>query len=637
MKTSQLLLGFLCLFVNTVLAQKGIDPTPEDITKAKQLREKYAKDDIAILESNDYISFDLNKKDGKVIVNHTAKENLMNINHRADIHKYEFYDSESSIQTFSLKYRNDKPAQFRVTDEFYKDKDLFYNDAKVKYIAVDFPVQGYNYKYEMEKKYDDVKYFTALYFNDEYPILKKKISFDIPNWLEVELKEFNFEGHKITKTTSQEGNITHVTYTFDGVPALYKEEETPGRSYLYPHILILAKSFSKDGVKTPLFRDYNDLYKWYRSLVLMMKDDTNVLKDKVTELTAGAKTDEEKIKNIYYWVQDNIRYIAFEDGIAGFKPDESNNVFTKRYGDCKGMANLIKQMLKLAGFDARLTWIGTKHIAYDYRTPSLAVDNHMICTLFHKGKKIYLDGTEKFNSLGDYAERIQNKEVMIEDGEKCIIEKVPGGTADANKELFKATLSIENETIVGTCNKSFYGESKTQFLNVYNSFETSKKKERLDGFLSRQNKSIQVKEVKTSDFNNRDIPLTLDYSIAISNKVSSFDDEIYIDLDFMNEYKNFELKDRKVDYEMDYKTNFNSLITLKIPDGYKVTKIPSNLVIKEPNFDINLSFENTGKEIVYKKTFLFKNGCIKANEIEKWNDFNKKLIENYNQQITLSK
>lgn len=637
MKTSQLLLGFLCFFVNATLAQKGIDPTPEDISKAKQLREKYAKDDIAILESSDYITFDLNKKEGKVIVNHNAKENLMNINYRADIHKYEFYDSESSIQTFSLKYRNDKPAQFRVTDEFYKDKDLFYNDAKVKYIAVDFPVQGYNYKYEMEKKYEDVKYFTALYFNDEYPILKKKISFEIPNWLEVELKEFNFEGCKISKTSTQENNITRVTYTFDDVPAVYKEDETPGRSYIYPHILILAKSFTKEGTKTPLFRDYADLYQWYHSLVMMMKDDTSVLKAKVTELTANAKTDEEKIKNIYYWVQDNIRYIAFEDGIAGFKPDESNHVFEKRYGDCKGMANLIKQMLKVAGFDARLTWIGTKHIAYDYKTPSLAVDNHMICTLFHKGKKIYLDGTEKFNSLGDYAERIQNKEVMIEDGEKCIIEKIPGGTADANKELFKATLNIQNETMVGTCNKNYLGESKTQFLNIYNSFESNKKKERLDGFLSRQDKNILVKDVKTSDLKNRDIPLNIDYGIVISNKVSSFDDEIFVDLDFMNEYKNFELKDRKVDYEMDYKTHFNSQITLKIPEGYKATKIPSNLNIKENNFEVNITFENTGKEIIYKKTFLFKNGCIKANEIDKWNDFNKKLIENYNQQITLSK
>jgi hypothetical protein len=31
----------------------------------------------------------------------------------------------------------------------------------------------------------------------------------------------------------------------------------------------------------------------------------------------------DKVKAIFYWVQNNIRYIAFEDGIAGFLPDKS--------------------------------------------------------------------------------------------------------------------------------------------------------------------------------------------------------------------------------------------------------------------------------------------------------------------------
>jgi hypothetical protein len=489
----------------------------------------------------------------------------------------------------------------------------------------------------MEKKYDDVKYFTSLFFNDEYPVLSKKITFEIPNWLDVELKEFNFDGFKINKTSNTEDKKTIVTYTLENVPAAFKENSMPGRSYLYPHILVIAKSFTKDGATTTLFKSNADLYNWYKSLIAMMKDDTTVMKSKVNELTANAKTDEEKIKNIYYWVQDNIRYIAFEDGIAGFKPDESNNVFEKRYGDCKGMANLIKQMLKLAGFDARLTWIGTKHIAYDYSTPSLAVDNHMICTLMYNGKKIFLDGTEKYNSFGEYAERIQNKEAMIEDGDKCIIEKIPTTTADFNKETFKTTLAIENETLKGVCNKTYQGESRAEFLNIYNGFENTKRKERLDGYLSKQNKSIAVSDVKTSDLQNRDSKLTIDYNIAIQNKISSFDDEIYVDLEFMNEYKNFELKDRKVAYEMGYKTNYVSQINLKIPDGYNVTKMPTNLSIKENDFDINLSYENTGKEIIYKKSFMFKNGLIKADAIEKWNEFNKKLKENYNQQITLSK
>lgn len=144
-------------------------------------------------------------------------------------------------------------------------------------------------------------------------------------------------------------------------------------------------------------------------------------------------------------------------------------------------------------------------------------------------------------------------------------------------------------------------------------------------------------DLKTSDLLNRDSKLTIDYNIVIQNNISSFDDEIYVDLEFMNEFKNFELKDRKVAYELSYKTNYVSQINLKIPEGYKVTKMPTNLSIKENDFDISLNFENTGKEIIYKKSFVFKNGMIKATDIEKWNESVKKIAENYNQQITLSK
>ncbi len=632
-------LYILLLFFSTiVVAQKNIDPTPEDITLAKKIRETHDKDDVAILESTENILFGLNKNESKVTVTNSVIEKLMNINHRANIRKYEFYDSESSIQTFNIKYRNDKNANNYITDEFYKDNDLFYNDARVKHTVVNFPVQGYIYNYELEKKYEDVKYFTALYFNDEFPIIKKQIIVTVPEWLNIELKEFNFDSAKVVKSQTKDSkNNTIYTYTLNDVPAMSKEEDAPGRSYLYPHILLIAKSYTLKGKEVTLFNSTADLYKWYKSLVDLMKDDTSIMKSKVTELTANAKTDEEKIKNIFYWVQDNIRYIAFEDGIAGFKPDESNHVFENRFGDCKGMANLIKQMLKLAGFDARLTWIGTKHIAYDYKTPSLAVDNHMICALFFKGKKYFLDGTEKYNSFGEYAERIQNKEVMIEDGDKFIIDKIPLGTSDSNKESFKANLTIENEKLKGTCSKNYLGESRAQLLYVYNTFKSDKKDETLENYLAKSDKNILVTNIKTSDLKNRDIKLTIDYNVEVENKVSSFDNDMYIDLEYMNEFKGFELKDRKTDYQFDFKKNYESVVTLAIPTGYKVTKLPTDLIVKENNFDISISFQKTDKEIIYKKSFIFKNGEIKASEITKWNDFIKNLISNYNQQITLSK
>lgn len=620
-------------------SQKNIDPTPNDIELAKTIREKYSKQDVAILESTEIVNFGFNKSTSNVTVDLTVKEVLMNINHRADIYKYEFYDSSSKIETFLLKYRNEKTASFPVKDEFYKDKDLFYNDARVKHVQIDFPVQGYTYNYSMNKKFEDVKYFTSLHFNDEFPVIDKKIEVIIPDWLEVELKEMNFNGHNIIKSQNKDAKNKSTTYQYHykDIPAVFNEESSPGRSYLYPHILVLAKSYDYNGKKSNLFKTTADLYGWYKSLVDQMKDDTEQLKSKVNELTTKTTSDEEKIKNIFYWVQDNIRYIAFEDGIAGFKPDDSHQVFSKRYGDCKGMANLTKQMLKIAGFDARLTWIGTKHIAYNYSIPSLVVDNHMICTVFHNGKKIYLDGTEKFSSLGNYAERIQNKEVMIENGSEFIIDKIPTSSAESNKETFRAKLVIENDKLKGTCNRTYSGESRSLFLNIYNSFESDKKAEALENFLAKQDKNNKVKEIKPSDLKNRDAKLTIDYALESSNRISEFDDEIYLNFEFMNEYKSFTFKERETDYELDYKTLYDSEITITLPEGYKVDKLPENLSQKNEDYEIEATFSLKGKELVYRKVFLFKNAIIRKNQQESWNAAHKKLFELYNSSITLSK
>lgn len=618
------------------IAQKGIDPTPEDITQAKKLREIYPKDDIVILSGDEKITFGLKNM---VTVKHIIEEKMMNINHRADIQKYEFYDSESELEDFYMKFRNDKNAGFAVKDELYKSNDLFFNDYRVKYMNVDFPVQGYTYNYELTKNYKDVKYFTTLYFHDNYPTLKKQFTITVPDWLEIDIKEFNFVGFDIKKDkkTDPKSKSTIYTYTLENVEGVAKDENAPGMSYSYPHLLIIAKSYTKDNKQNTLFNSTADLYKWYKSLVDSMDEKPSVLKEKVTELTANAKTDEEKIKNIYYWVQDNIRYIAFEDGLAGFKPDASQNVFQKRYGDCKGMANLTRQMLKEAGYDARLTWIGTKHIAYNYTIPSLVVDNHMICTLFKDGKKYFLDGTEKYNSFGEYAERIQGKEVMIEDGSKFIIEKVPVMTASANKEIYTSNFHIDNEALVGKVSGNMKGESRANFLYGYNTTRKDKKENALQYYISRGDKNFSVSNIVTSDLTDRDRTLTLEYNANLKNRVTSFDNDLYINLDYLEEFSGFDFKERKTDYEFSYKKDYESSIILEIPTGYKVSRLPESFKTSTDAYSMNVSYEQKGNTIIYKKHFTINNGTIKKADFPNWNQSITTLKKLYNDQITLTK
>jgi hypothetical protein len=504
-------------------------------------------------------------------------------------------------------------------------------------MKVDFPVQGYTYKYLMEKKIKDSKYFTSIYFSDEYPIIAKKVIVEVPKWLDLEIKEFNFEGFAIKKEITKNGETTIYTYTIENVIGNPNERFSPGPSFLYPHILFVAKSFTVKNEKKNLFSSAADLYKWYKSLVDAMKDDKSVYSAKVKELISTAKTDEEKIKNIYYWVQDNIRYIAFEDGIAGFKPDDSQNVFQKKYGDCKGMANLTKQMLKEAGFDARLCWIGTNHIAYDYSTPSLSVDNHMICALLHKGKKYFLDGTEKYNSFGEYAQRIQGKEVLIEDGDNYILDKIPIQKADSNLEKSIINYTIENETLKGKVKLDYLGESRASFLYSYNSIKNDKKEDALKWYLNSKDKNCVVSNIKTSDLLNRDQKLTLDYDVTIANHVSSFDNEIYIDLNYDKEYNTFDFKERKTDFILSYKSLDDITISLQIPEGYKVSKLPENISIITDDYSINMNYENKGNTIVYTKKFLFKNGIIKSSKFNDWKNHYATIQKNYSEQVVLTK
>ncbi len=640
MKSPYLLLGITFLLCNILSAQKNVSPTPEHVNQANSLKEIYEEDDVVILQSKETVHFGQNKSNDLVTVKHKAEEELMNISERADIQKYVFYDNTSKITTFNTRHRNSKIVHFPVNDEFYTSGSIFYTDARVKYMNIDFPVKGFKYLYHLEKEYTDSKYFTQISLIDQHPILNKSVTFIVPDWLEVDLLEFNFEGYDIEKQENynEELKATEHTFIVKNLPSVSDEENTPGPSKINPHVLVVVKSMKKDDQVVTLFSETKQLYSWYKFLVDSMDEDQTILKSKVNQLTKDAATDEEKIKNIYYWVQDNIRYIAFEDGIAGFKPDESQNVFKKRYGDCKGMANLTKEMLKIAGFDARLTWIGTKRKgSYDYSIPSLAVDNHMICTLLHNGKSYFLDSTEKYNSFGSYAERIQGRPVLIENGEEYILDKVPVADVAFNKKSTVLELHVVGETLEGTVKKVYKGESKASLLNGYNALKDHNKEEALKYYLTKGDKNCSVNSIETTDLEDRDNTITIAYNIELKNKVSAYEDDIYVDLEYIKHFKNTDVSERRHDLELPYKTNLEFTTVLHLPEGYGIQHMPESIRKETDDFIVGLSFIEKDRTITYKKEFIFKNAAITKASFAEWNAVSATLKKLYKEQIVLTK
>ncbi len=198
----------------------------------------------------------------------------------------------------------------------------------------------------------------------------------------------------------------------------------------------------------------DDLYKWYYTFVEgLNKEQSPELEAIVKKIKSESTSEIDLVKNVFYWVQTNIQYIAFEQGMRGLIPHSGNYICEKRYGDCKDMANLIVNMLQLADVKAYHTWIGTRDLPYRYtEVPTPIVDNHMIATYISPdGKYYFLDATSDYTPFGFPSSMIQGKEALIGlDAKRYEVKEVLVLEKEKNQIFDSVTVKMENNQLVGT-------------------------------------------------------------------------------------------------------------------------------------------------------------------------------------------
>lgn len=630
-------IGLQVLPLLTLLYLPFLAKSQDYVVMAQNFQAKDKNNAVAILSSEIIFEFKVDPGKKRVTVSEKKHDTYLSLRYNQSIIETEVYDDHSEILDFSgsssLKQKLNNTSRICGT---YTSEGYFYDDSKFCAHEIKLKELGEVWEINVEKKFTDAKYLTTLYFHDSYPVVSRKITFIIPQEIDIQLREYNFEDFDITKTETSKGSKKIVSYLSKDLKAKTKERFTRGPQFNFPHVLILTMSTTIGGKQVNILSSTKDLYAWYRSLTSQLKPKDDVFKPTVNKLIQGKKTDEEKIAAIYYWVQDNIRYIAFENGIAAFKPDEAHEVFEKKYGDCKGMANLTKEMLKVAGYDARLSWIGTKRIRYDYSIPSLAVDNHMICTVLTEDKRYFLDATEKYIPLGKNAERIQDRQILIENGDSYILDVIPATDKKQDLELKEIKFSINNETLEGDYKTTLNGEAKKNFLYGYHYTKSEKKQTYIKDYLSDDH--LKVSDIKIPDLEQRTGPLILKSNLSFENAANSFNNEIYLDIDPSKDFKNWELKEeRQSDLDFGEKIYKREIVELEIPAGYTVSHLPEGLNIHEREFSFIISYTNDGKKISYQKELSIDQGIIQKTIFKKWNSAVKELSEAYENQIILKK
>lgn len=559
--------------------------------------------------------------------------------YRTNLTVAEFYSDKVQINDVDIRVNGDKVRGFAPRDEYYSVDGIFFSDSRVNYFTLPLEKKGTTSTVRYQKTYLDPRYFTNIFFQEPYAIDKKTVSLVVPAWMKVEIREFNFKGFSIKASKENKGDETVYTYTLTGIPASPNESNAPGPTYTQPHILVMCKSASPDGTPLTYFNTLADQYKWYRTLLLETGNDAAVLKAKAEELTKGMTDDLQKVKAIYQWVMDNVRYIAYEDGIAGFKPDKAQEVLRKKYGDCKGMGNLMAGMLKSIKLDGRVCWLGTNHIAYDYTTPSLSVDNHVICAWIYKGKTYFLDATEKFIGFGETAERIQGRQVLIEDGEKYMLQTIPVQPETQNTALEKRILHISGNNLEGKVVQIWKGESKEWLLSQLHDIRKENQITALSRFLADGKSNYKISNLRIINFDDYNKDIQLEYDLQIKDGAVSFDKETYIDLEDRKDLGDarFELEKRKLPYEFSYKLHKVYEVELQLPPGMKQGAAIAPLKIDQPEYAFAADYKSENGKIIYRRDLRLRKTRLTIEQLQRWNKDIASLSEFYNNQLTLVK
>ena len=208
-----------------------------------------------------------------------------------------------------------------------------------------------------------------------------------PSWLNG-LRDRSWAGRREER---DEGG-RHITRLIWQNPIIVPEEPlAPALSEIVP--LVVGSSF----------KDWDAFRTWYHEAVRGFTEPDDEVRRIAAELTKGKPSREAKLKALFDFVADDIRYVNYVSG-EWWLPNRPQQLLARREGDCDDKALLLITLLRAVGIDAQEVMVQTRQTGQPsvVRAKNAAVPmfDHGIAFLPGAGGGRYLDATSPQSRLG---------------------------------------------------------------------------------------------------------------------------------------------------------------------------------------------------------------------------------------------
>ena len=283
-----------------------------------------------------------------------------------------------------------------------------YDDNRIKYFQPNssvFPLQ-LEISYELKYNSNFVLPTWIPVPNYNQQVLASSFSITFPESMGLKFKEQNLFS---PKTENNQAGL--ITWEWSEANLPVQKKDFPKKN---DHRLFLAPvQFGMQGYKGQM-EDWAGLSKWQFELNAGRDGLPDIFRQQIIELTKEANSDFEKVQLLYSYLQKNFRYVSIQLGIGGWQTTPAHEVLKSSYGDCKGLTNLMKAMLKEVGIESQETLVyagvGEEDIEVDLVSHQF---NHVILRAKVDGNPVWLECTSSTLPAGFLGDFTKNRHVLL--------------------------------------------------------------------------------------------------------------------------------------------------------------------------------------------------------------------------------
>ncbi|HTL08770.1 MAG TPA: DUF3857 domain-containing protein [Chitinophagaceae bacterium] len=614
--------------------------------RMEEVKSIFPGEDAVVLRHS--VAYELSVKNGQPNAESRERDEIMYLSSNAATYmtKYSFYQSGfHELQGYQAFTKTADGKKIKVTD-FKTDNStsggIFYDD--VKETTFDFPAlnPGAVGNLEVNQLHKDPRLLSPFYFTRGVPVMQAELTITCPKEMLVKYVLKGNDQDKIHVNIEQRRSETVYTFKANNLPGERPYADAPSRAYYAPHVVFYIEKYKNDkGELIPYLSSPNDLYRMNYSFLKGINTTLSPeLKQVVDSIVSGLSSTEEKARRIYRWVQSNIKYVAFEDGMGGFIPRDASLVCTRRFGDCKDMSSILTVMLKAAGVPAFYTWIGTRHLPYSYEeTPLPIVDNHMITTILLQDKYLFLDGTDGNCVFGMPSAMIQGKEALVAINDTSYkILTVPVPPKETSTLVDSTLLTLTPNGLKGKIHLSLTGYYAMDLHSIITNSNANDQEKYFKSRLTRGSNKFRLDSfsvARITDFNKVELFANFDLQ-GYARKIA---DDWYLNMNLFKLYEHEEIDypKRKMPIEFPFLYQKKHVVALAIPEGYTISALPASKHYSNDVWGFTIDYTVKNNQLILTQQFDNDHLLLSPDKFQDWNKVLENLFPCYKEIVSLTK